>query len=359
MDRYPFNTIVLCVDNSDISKVASEAALNIARAFGSSVVGIHGYNAFMHEGAFRMMEPIIPRKYQKEQTLQEQREKHGKLINFGMEKISFSYLKPLEEKFSAENIDFRIIVREGKNFKAVNEILAEEGDGTVVIGSSGFNSNGKGFIGSVCLRVLRAGETNTLVVKKPLNLSQPKFVACLDGSASAIQALRTAKVLAEKYCAEVHLVYVFDSALHKDIFERLKESVINREGFSFSSKEQEGIHDEFIDKGLARVGDMILDKAYREVFGFNGNTSASIGEGFGLTEDIDSVRTSRKIFEGSIYKRICDYAAEINADLIFVGKTGRHYVEGIDIGSVTENVVRFAPCNVFVAKHEPYRGWEL
>ncbi len=149
------------------------------------------------------------------------------------------------------------------------------------------------------------------------------------------------------------MVYVYDSALHRELFKRLKESVIQNEGFSFNSKEQERIHDEFIDKGLARVGDMILERAEREVF----SGMKDIGHGFGPAGL--STRVVKKVFEGQIYRRICDYANEINAELIFLGKTGRHYAEGIDIGSVTENVLRFSPCSVFISRSERFRGWEL
>ena len=55
---------------------------------GSEVVGVHGYNAFMHEGAFRIMEPTLPQQYQKEEILQKQRAVHGKLINVGILKTS-------------------------------------------------------------------------------------------------------------------------------------------------------------------------------------------------------------------------------------------------------------------------------
>ena len=65
-----------------------------------------------------------------------------------------------------------------------------------------------------------------------MGFQKPKFVIGLDGSASAIQALKTAKLFAEKYDGELHLVYVFDSNLHKGIFMTLKESLIQREGFS-------------------------------------------------------------------------------------------------------------------------------
>lgn len=370
--------IILCFDNSNASIVASEISLVLAKSFGSEVVGIHVYNAFMHEGAFRIMELILPPQYQEEEILQKQRDTHSKLINVGMEKISLSYLKPIHDTFGMANVSFRSVVKEGKNFRAINDILQEE-DGLVVMGSSGFNSNGNGFIGSVCLRVLRSNDKNFFVVKRPIRFRYPiegdsvrgipsplRIVVCLDGSLSAINALRMARLFGDKFNAELHLIYVFDAALHKDVFGRLKESLINREGFSFNSKEQEKIHDEFIDKGLAKVGNMILDRAEKEVFTKAANSQQSaighalpIGDGWSLAGDEITVPRIKRVLEGHIYKRICDYASEVDADIVFVGRTGRHFADGIDIGSVAENVVRFSPCSVFVAKSKRYKGWEL
>ncbi|MFN3396849.1 MAG: universal stress protein, partial [Thermodesulfovibrionales bacterium] len=79
--------IILCYDNSDPSIIATEISISIARAFDSEVIGVHGYNASMHEGAFRIMEPTLPERYQKEEILERQRDVHNKLINIGMEKI--------------------------------------------------------------------------------------------------------------------------------------------------------------------------------------------------------------------------------------------------------------------------------
>jgi len=228
--------ILLCFDNSTTSFIASAAVLHLAHDFGSEVTGIHAYNASMHEGAFRIMEPTLPKKYQNEETLQKQRKLHNKLINVGMEKISLSYLKPLEESFYAASIPFCTRVREGKNYQVINDIISEEDGDLIVIGNTGFNINGNGFIGSVCLRVLRSNDRDCLVIKKHIDFQKPKFVIGLDGSASAIHALTMAKLLAEKSGAELHLVYVFDSTLHKGIFMTLKESLIQKEGFNFNSK---------------------------------------------------------------------------------------------------------------------------
>lgn len=341
-EKIRIGKILLAFDNSDMSFMASETALTLAGSFGAEVVGVHAYNAVMHEGAFRIMEPTLPVQYQKDEILQKQRGLHTGFINYGMEKISLSYLRPVEEAFRAAEVSFRPMVREGKNFRVVNDILAEEGGDLTVIGASGFNTDNSGFIGSVCLRVLRKSDMNFLVVRKQMKPENMKFVVALDGSAASIDALRMAKTFAGKYNSEIHLVYVFDSKLHREIFERLKESVISKEGFSFNSREQEKMHDRFIDKGLARVGEMIHKKAEQDVF--NG--------------DINIVK-NRVVLEGEIYKGVCDYAAGVKADIVFVGKTGRHFAEGIDIGSTAENVVRYAPCNVFVARHKEYKGWEL
>ncbi|MBF0344867.1 MAG: universal stress protein [Nitrospirae bacterium] len=353
--------IILCHDNSDVSKDAAQTTLQLARAFGSEVVGIHGYNSVMHEGVFRVMEPTLPQEYQSEEILQKQRASHATLIKVGMEKISLSYLKPLEDSFGSEGVSFRTKVAEGKNFLAINEMIQQEGNGLVVIGASGFNGLERGFIGSVCLRVLKGNDRDMLVVKRPPRLKESNIVVCLDGSSCAINALKAAKVFAEKYSGQLHLVYVFDSSLHRDLFTRLKDSLINDDAFSFNTQAQEKIHDEFIDKGLERVGFMILDKAEKDVF--NGNSlSARFSQGWGLVGQGNAAASNRlikKVFSGHVYKAICDYASTVDADMVFIGRTGRHHVEGIDVGSVAENVLRYAPCNVFITQKEQYKGWQL
>ncbi|KJU86661.1 universal stress protein UspA, partial [Candidatus Magnetobacterium bavaricum] len=129
----------------------------------------------------------------------------------------------------------------------------------------------------------------------------------------------------------------------------------------FNTQQQEKIHDEFIDKGLERVGYKILDKAERDVFD-GSPLSARFSEGWGLVSEhspMTGIRLVKKVFAGHIYKSICDYVTEVKADMVFIGRTGRHHVEGIDLGSVTENVLRYAPCNVFITQKEQNKGWQI
>lgn len=341
MKEIKFDKILLCVDNSGTSAISSRMTLDLAGAFGSRVVGMHVYNAVMHEGAFRIMEPTLPEKYQTEEILQQQRSAHNTLISTGLEKISLSYISPLEDMFWSSNIDFRARVKEGKNFKELINIANEEEGDLIIIGDKGFSDDSYGFIGSVCNRVLRNLNMDIIIVKRQFNSDRPKYVVALDGSPSAIRSLRIASKLAKKYSAELHLIYVFDSKLHREIFQKLKDSVINSsDGYSFNSQEQEKLHDLFIDKGLMKVGEMILSKAVKEALNGNNNVSKTVSEGIP-------------------FKAICDHASSIGADFIFMGRTGRHYTDGIDIGSTAENAVRFSPCSVCIARHEEFRGWEL
>lgn len=339
MDR-AIKKIILCYDNSGTSMTAVDASVDIATAFNSEITGIHAYNASMHEGAFRIMEPVLPDRYQKEEILTRQRQVHEKLINIGMEKISLSYLRPLTDTFSKKGLKFIPLVKEGKNFKVISEIVNSLEHDLVIIGSSGFNGNGKGFIGSVCLRLLRSVNTNFLVVKKGNGFS--RFLVCLDGSRNSFSSLEMAGNLSKRFNSEIYLLYVYDGELHRELFRRLKESLINSEGFSFNSSEQERLHDEFIDKGLERVGEMIL-----------GRGEEILSRRFGIRE------INKEILSGRIYEKICEYGEKIGAEVIFLGRTGRHYVDGMDIGSVTENVVRFTDSNVFITKYEEFRPWEF
>jgi hypothetical protein len=94
------NRIVLCFDNSDPSFVVSEYVVTLARVFGSEVVGVHGYNAFMHQGAFRIMEPTLPQEYQIEEIIRKQRRRTNGDGNFS-EQTLHCVLEPDEEMQSS------------------------------------------------------------------------------------------------------------------------------------------------------------------------------------------------------------------------------------------------------------------
>jgi nucleotide-binding universal stress UspA family protein len=342
--------ILLCYDNSAHAKLAAEASVFLSKNFDFSVVCMHGYNAAMHDGAFRIMEPVIPAPYQGEERVAIQRQVHRDLIRSGLESISRSYLKDIQSLFEREGIHCRVVVREGKNFEAVNRVISEEEPDLVLLGSCGFNHGEDGYLGSVCTRVVRQNNRNFLIVKGPVKFN--RFVVCLDGSASSIEALKAAKSLWERSGSEMHIIYVYDARLHRALFSKLKETVSSLDGLRFDSEQQERIHDEFIDKGLEHVGSLIIQRAMEECH-------------IPLSDELEGwgpatwKKVRKEIIEGHIYRAICDYARDVKADVVFMGRTGRHFVRGMDLGSVAENVLRFSPCSLFLTRHKEFTGWEI
>jgi len=76
-----------------------------------------------------------------------------------------------------------------------------------------------------------------------------------------------------------------------------------------------------------------------------------------LDRTADAIRTpgvevERRVAIGSPAEAICDVAKDVGADVIVVGSHGRGFVQRVLLGSVSEHVVRHAPCPVLVVRHQ-------
>jgi nucleotide-binding universal stress UspA family protein len=47
---------------------------------------------------------------------------------------------------------------------------------------------------------------------------------------------------------------------------------------------------------------------------------------------------------------ICDYCGKVDADMVLVGRRGLGFLKGVLLGSVSEKVVKDAPCSVLIVK---------
>jgi nucleotide-binding universal stress UspA family protein len=74
--------------------------------------------------------------------------------------------------------------------------------------------------------------------------------------------------------------------------------------------------------------------------------------GFGPESPPKGVKVQRRIVHGAPYLEIIRFAHNEKVDLIVMGTHGRTGIRQMLIGSVTEKVVRKAPCPVLVV-HEP------
>jgi nucleotide-binding universal stress UspA family protein len=136
-----------------------------------------------------------------------------------------------------------------------------------------------------------------------------RILYATDGSPAARNALAHARDLAQKYKAELFLVHAF---------RRIED--FGKSPY-FSELEQE----------RKRAGETVIGQAMAEL------------QDSGVTVHIEPV-------EGDAAEAIVNVAAVRHCDLIVMGSRGLGTFQGVLLGSVSDRVVRHAPCPVLVVR---------
>lgn len=325
-----YKSINIPVDNSRYSDHAIDIALSIAKKFDAAVVGSHVYAAALHSRRLKDMESGLPPQYQSEKVLHGLRALHGSLIERGLKTISDSYLEVLKKKCAEAKVSFDCKALEGKNYLELVKDIHDSNYDLVVMGILGLGAVNGNLIGSVCERVARRVETDVLIIKNDRPI-ESKIMVAVDGSAPSNAAILVAGNLARTFETAIEAVSVFDPEYHRVAFENITNVLTKEAGQIFKFKEQEKLHGEIIDKGLAKVYQAYLDDS-RQI----------IKENIGL-----EINTT--LMEGKPYNEILKRVKEEKPSLLVIGRTGLHNTDSLDIGSATENLLRLAPCHVLIA----------
>jgi nucleotide-binding universal stress UspA family protein len=291
-----YSTVYVPVDNSDYSNAAVELALTLGKKQGAKLVGSHVYAAKLHDVRFKQMEFTLPDEYREEQELEKQRKIHDALIARGLHLISDSYLDVMDKRCAASGLSFERKHFDGKNFVAIVEDINTSAYDLVVMGALGQGAVKDSQVGSVCERVLRRTNTDTLIIRnlKAAELAPTAPVAvAIDGSMNGYGALEAACALAK-------------------LEERPLEII-----------------------AVAGTGEDDVLAAHLEV-------AASRAQTLG-------VKAATRLLAGDSLSALNDYAAERSPWLLVVGKLGIDADPQVEVGSTTEGLVRTAPCNVLVS----------
>ena len=134
-----------------------------------------------------------------------------------------------------------------------------------------------------------------------------KILAPIDFSDYSMEALRAAMQLAKDVDGELHIVHVV--APHFALFDKMREQA--RETLMLEEAEEE----------LARIR--------KDDYG-------------------NSAKVFTQVMVGPPVPKLVEYAKQQQIDLILLATHGRTAIEHLMIGSVTEKLVRAAPCSVLV-----------
>jgi nucleotide-binding universal stress UspA family protein len=329
-----YKTIYIPVDNSDHSNTAVDVGVELAKTYGSKIVGSHVYAAKMHDKRFKQMEAGLPEEYHDEKELDRQRQIHDSLITRGLQIITDSYLDYVDKKCNEANLPVERRSLEGRNWKVLAEDINTNAYDLVIMGALGVGAVKDSVIGSNTERVLRrVRNSDMLIIKQPTPVGTGKIVVAVDGSPYSFGGLMTGLALGKAFNVPVEAISAFDPYFHYAAFHSIS-GVLNEEaGKVFRFKEQEKLHEEVIDSGLAKIYQSHLD----------------ISREIAQAEQTD-VKTT--LLDGKAFEKIIQYVRKENPWLLIVGRIGVHSDEDMDIGSNTENLLRSASCNILVSNRK-------
>jgi nucleotide-binding universal stress UspA family protein len=327
-----YKHIYVPVDNSEHSNRAIALAVELGRAFGATLTGCHVYAARLHDYRFKQMEYTLPEEYKDETELERQRKIHDSLIAMGLQLISDSYLDVMARRAAEAGLPFERKMMDGKHYKTLIEDCLGSDYDLVVMGALGMGAVKDSQLGSVTERFVRRITRDTLVVRNadPLKDQQGAIVVGIDGSPQSFHGLKIGIALAKALGRPLQAVGVYDPYLHYAMFNGIVGVLNDKASKIFRFKEQEQLHEEIIDTGLAKIYQSHLEIARK--------LAAEDGVDLAIT-----------LLDGKCFEKLLTFARKEQPWLLLLGRVGVHSeAHETDLGSNTENLLRLAPCNVLI-----------
>lgn len=329
-----YHSILLAADASDHANRGTSEAVALAGFWGAQITGTHVYAAKMHDLRFRQMEGGLPEQFREEEELERQRDIHDDLISRGLTIITDSYLDQAEKACAQTNIRFERRALEGKNYRALAKETNSNRYDLLVMGARGLGAIPGERVGTVCARVVRRSRIDTLVIKNPETpLGRGPIVVAIDGSKRSFGGLLTGIELAKKWGVALHVISAFDPYYHYVAFNRIAGVLSEEAGRVFRFQEQEQLHEEIIDSGLAKIYEGHLTVAL------------SIAKECGIP-------ITTKLLDGKPHDAVNNYVNETNPSLLVVGRTGVHADDDLDIGGNTEHLLQNAACSLLISERD-------
>ena len=329
-----YHSILLAVDSSDHSNRGTTEAIKLGQLWQTEITAAHVYAAKLHDHRFRQMEGGLPEQFREEEELERQRDVHDDLIGRGLSIITDSYLDQADKACNENNIPFKRCSLEGKNYR---ELTRETNSGNydlLIMGSLGLGAVKGSRLGTVTNRVSRRANIDTLVIKQPeRSIADGPIVVAIDGAPKANGGLLTAMAMAKKWNVPLHIISAFDPYYHYVAFNRIAGVLSEEAGKVFKFQEQEKLHEEIIDSGLAKIYQGHLDVAQ------------TIADDYGVT-------VTTKLLDGKPHDAIEKYLKMVNASLLVVGKLGIHADDELDIGGNAELLLQNCDCAILLSQRE-------
>ena len=322
-----YKNILVALDGSKYSLFGGDIALELSRIFNSNIIAVHIYDGKIHSHRLREMEPDLPEKFQKPETLQHVRDSHNELIYEGFISLSKGYIEEFEKKAAEKNIEITSLHKEGRNYSGILETAEENSADLIIIGAHGLGYVGDEYLGSTTARVLRNAACDILIARK--EFSGGNVLVGLDGSPESKAALKIAISLSKGFEKELVLASAYDPFFHGTIFNVMAGALSQERQEEIGINKQQSLHDNIVDEGLGKLYKRFLDRA--EAIAFE-----------------SGIKPESVLLKGKAFTSIIVLSNSKNTDLIAAGRFGHHRDDRIKAGSNSEAVVRHAKTNVLI-----------
>ncbi|MGI9038058.1 MAG: universal stress protein [Gemmatimonadota bacterium] len=389
-----YREVLVPVDNSPHSDLAVDRAVEICSRGSGRITATHVYAARLHDVRFRQLEIGLPAQFQEPQEIRRQRKIHDKLIEKGLQLISDSFLDEVDKKAKSSGVPLTRQLLEGINFEEIaNEAnrgagklpsligfdpnIADKYDGgdsvrsdvrlgedgrivaedeeldeklagaserdydLVVIGAYGIGRQAYSRMGGVVGRSLRKIEKDVLVVRDERPIEGGSIMVCVDGSSYSYKCMRIALEMARDYGCKLFVGSAFDVEYHHAVFNNIKDVLSVQASKVFKFEEQEELHNNIIDKGLLRL------------------CKANVKRATVMASEYPDVEVETQILVGKPFQVILQWAEEEKPSLLMLARHGSHRIEGTELGSQAEEVVRQAEVNTLLIGTTDVRPEEI
>jgi nucleotide-binding universal stress UspA family protein len=386
--------VLVPVDNSPHSDLAVDRAVEICSRGEGRITATHVYAARLHDVRFRQLEIGLPAQFQEPQEIRRQRKIHDKLIEKGLQLISDSFLDEVDKEAKEAGVPLTRQLLEGINFEEIaNEAnrgagqlpsligfdpnIADKYDGgdkarsdvrlgedgrivaedeehdeklagsserdydLVVIGAFGIGRQAYSRIGGVASRAIRKIEKDVLVVRDERPIEGGSIMVCIDGSAYSYKCMRIALEMARAYGCKLLVGSAFDVEYHHAVFNNIKDVLSVQASKVFKFEEQEELHNNIIDKGLLRL------------------CKANVKRASVMASEYPDVEVETQILVGKPFQVILQWAEEEKPSLLVLARHGSHRIEGTELGSQAEEVLRQAEVNTLLVGTTDVRPEEI
>ncbi|MCK5483852.1 MAG: universal stress protein [Gemmatimonadetes bacterium] len=390
IEVWMYRELLVPVDNSQHSDWAVDRAIEMASHSDGHITANHVYAARLHDVRFRQLETGLPAQFQSDEEIKRQRRIHDKLIEKGLQLISDSFLDQVARRCEEAGVPMTRQLLEGINYEEVSRetnhgagqlpsligfdpniaakydggekvrgdvrigedgrLIAEEEEvaekvagssdrdyDLLLMGAHGLGRQAYSQLGSVVSRVAREISKDLLVIRENKPLAGGRWMLCVDGSAYCYKAVRQALEMAREFGAKLFVCSAFDVEYHHVVFNNIKDVLSVQASKVFKFEEQEELHNNIIDKGLLKLCQANLRRA--EV----------------MAQQFPDVSVSTQILIGKPFQVVLQWAEEIEPTLLIVARHGSHRIEGTEMGSQADNLLRLAPCDVLMVGTENVR----